>query len=133
MEAAPMAETHLWRQILNYSTTFKPTPSWEEKAFAEDTAGAGAAVWPPRSYSCNFCMRQFRSAQALGGHMNVHRRDRARLQNNPNRPLFLKPTPTLDLQTHHFCPKNNRSDSGFCVKRAKVSVSEDHLDLELKL
>ncbi|XP_041008884.1 transcriptional regulator SUPERMAN-like [Juglans microcarpa x Juglans regia] len=28
-------------------------------------------------YTCRFCNRQFRSAQALGGHMNVHRRDRA--------------------------------------------------------
>uniref|UniRef100_A0A803L5Z2 C2H2-type domain-containing protein n=2 Tax=Chenopodium quinoa TaxID=63459 RepID=A0A803L5Z2_CHEQI len=35
--------------------------------------------WPPRSYTCTFCRREFRSAQALGGHMNVHRRDRARL------------------------------------------------------
>lgn len=35
---------------------------------------------PPRSYSCTFCRREFRSAQALGGHMNVHRRDRARLR-----------------------------------------------------
>lgn len=34
--------------------------------------------WPPRSYSCTFCRREFRSAQALGGHMNVHRRERAR-------------------------------------------------------
>ncbi|XP_021842219.2 transcriptional regulator SUPERMAN-like [Spinacia oleracea] len=44
--------------------------------------------WPPRYYSCNFCQREFRSAQALGGHMNIHRRDRARLRdlslnNNP--------------------------------------------------
>lgn len=55
--------------------------SWEEKAFAEDTSGLlGGCVWPPRSYSCNFCRREFRSAQALGGHMNVHRRDRARLK-----------------------------------------------------
>ncbi|XP_020590209.1 transcriptional regulator SUPERMAN-like [Phalaenopsis equestris] len=55
--------------------------SWEEKAFAEDSAGLlGGCVWPPRSYSCSFCGREFRSAQALGGHMNVHRRDRARLK-----------------------------------------------------
>uniref|UniRef100_A0A804K979 C2H2-type domain-containing protein n=1 Tax=Musa acuminata subsp. malaccensis TaxID=214687 RepID=A0A804K979_MUSAM len=55
--------------------------SWEEKAFAEDTAGhLGGCVWPPRSYSCSFCRREFRSAQALGGHMNVHRRDRAKLR-----------------------------------------------------
>ncbi|CAF1967093.1 BnaC07g48230D [Brassica napus] len=36
--------------------------------------------WPPRSYTCSFCKRELRSAQALGGHMNVHRRERARLR-----------------------------------------------------
>ncbi|KAA3485411.1 transcriptional regulator SUPERMAN-like isoform X2 [Gossypium australe] len=39
--------------------------------------------WPPRSYTCSFCERGFRSAQALGGHMNVHRRDKARLRQLP--------------------------------------------------
>ncbi|XP_030533488.1 transcriptional regulator SUPERMAN-like [Rhodamnia argentea] len=53
--------------------------SWEVKAFAEDTRNMMGATWPPRSYTCTFCRREFRSAQALGGHMNVHRRDRARL------------------------------------------------------
>lgn len=49
--------------------------------------------WPPRSYTCSFCKREFRSAQALGGHMNVHRRDRARLrQSSP-------PTPTTSTTT----------------------------------
>ncbi|GAA0148162.1 hypothetical protein LIER_07683 [Lithospermum erythrorhizon] len=56
--------------------------SWEEQAFAEDAAAGalGGCTWPPRSYTCTFCKREFRSAQALGGHMNVHRRDRARLK-----------------------------------------------------
>lgn len=59
--------------------------SWEEQAFAEDAAGTlGGCVWPPRSYSCTFCRREFKSAQALGGHMNVHRRDRARLKQSSN-------------------------------------------------
>ncbi|XAR71995.1 hypothetical protein NMG60_11018474 [Bertholletia excelsa] len=52
-----------------------PINSFEGQAFA-----AGDLVWPPRSYTCSFCRREFRSAQALGGHMNVHRRDRARLK-----------------------------------------------------
>lgn len=39
--------------------------------------------WPPRLYVCSFCKREFKSAQALGGHMNVHRRDRARLRQSP--------------------------------------------------
>ncbi|CAN8325037.1 unnamed protein product [Cochlearia groenlandica] len=52
--------------------------SWEVKAFEQDTKGnIYGATWPPRSYTCNFCRREFRSAQGLGGHMNVHRRDRA--------------------------------------------------------
>ncbi|CAI8586189.1 unnamed protein product [Vicia faba] len=60
------------------------TESWEEKAFAEDAARSilNGSIWPPRFYSCNFCKREFRSAQALGGHMNIHRRDRARLKQN---------------------------------------------------
>ncbi|XP_015583196.1 zinc finger protein 10 [Ricinus communis] len=69
----------------------RPPPSiddsWEEQAFAEDAAGPlGGCIWPPRSYSCSFCRREFRSAQALGGHMNVHRRDRARLKQSPPGP-----------------------------------------------
>ncbi|KAI3748759.1 hypothetical protein L6452_12064 [Arctium lappa] len=59
--------------------------SWEEQAFAQDARGPlGGFVWPPRSYSCSFCRREFRSAQALGGHMNVHRRERAKLKQTVN-------------------------------------------------
>ncbi|KAG8376939.1 hypothetical protein BUALT_Bualt09G0116200 [Buddleja alternifolia] len=66
--------------------------SWEEQAFAEDAAGSlGGCVWPPRSYSCSFCRREFRSAQALGGHMNVHRRDRARMKQSPIPPTEIVP------------------------------------------
>ncbi|XP_022748260.1 probable transcriptional regulator RABBIT EARS [Durio zibethinus] len=75
--------------------------SWEEKAFAEDSAGSfGGFIWPPRSYSCSFCRREFRSAQALGGHMNVHRRDRARLQQS------LSPSnEVVPLQNHNHNPE----------------------------
>ncbi|KAG2670077.1 hypothetical protein I3843_14G066100 [Carya illinoinensis] len=30
-----------------------------------------------RSYDCNFCKRGFSNAQALGGHMNIHRKEKA--------------------------------------------------------
>ncbi|KAG5106478.1 hypothetical protein JHK82_043448 [Glycine max] len=59
----------------NYPSSYDDHSSWEEQAFAKDAARSGC-TWPPRSYSCSFCRREFRSAQALGGHMNVHRRDR---------------------------------------------------------
>ncbi|KAI3721222.1 hypothetical protein L2E82_32228 [Cichorium intybus] len=64
---------------------FSSQYSWEEQAFAEDARGPfGGFVWPPRSYSCSFCKREFRSAQALGGHMNVHRKERAKLKHTVN-------------------------------------------------
>jgi hypothetical protein len=67
--------------IPSWASPYISEPSWEEQAFARDAAAhLGGCVWPPRSYSCNFCQREFRSAQALGGHMNVHRRDRALLR-----------------------------------------------------
>ncbi|XP_057719410.1 transcriptional regulator SUPERMAN-like [Arachis stenosperma] len=65
-----------------------------------------SSSWPGRNYGCSFCKREFKSAQALGGHMNVHRRDRARLRsssssiwlssssdkpNKPNPSSILKP------------------------------------------
>ncbi|WOH01753.1 hypothetical protein DCAR_0521138 [Daucus carota subsp. sativus] len=31
-----------------------------------------------RSYECVFCKRGFTTAQALGGHMNIHRKDKAK-------------------------------------------------------
>ncbi|XP_044497843.1 transcriptional regulator SUPERMAN-like [Mangifera indica] len=40
--------------------------------FKEDTAAT------KRSYECTFCKRGFTNAQALGGHMNIHRKDRAK-------------------------------------------------------
>ncbi|CAO2841258.1 unnamed protein product [Amaranthus hypochondriacus] len=33
-----------------------------------------------KAYNCNFCKKGFSNAQALGGHMNIHRRDRAKLR-----------------------------------------------------
>lgn len=70
--------------------------SWEVRAFEEDTRGnVLGCTWPPRSYTCTFCRREFRSAQALGGHMNVHRRDRARLHEVPPVP----PSPAVAQAT----------------------------------
>lgn len=33
-----------------------------------------------KSYTCSFCKKGFSTAQALGGHMNIHRKDRAKLR-----------------------------------------------------
>ncbi|KAL4571097.1 hypothetical protein LXL04_017848 [Taraxacum kok-saghyz] len=36
----------------------------------------------PRSYECNFCKRGFTNAQALGGHMNIHRKDKGKFKHS---------------------------------------------------
>lgn len=55
----------------NPSNSDKSSPDREEK-LNEDTTGVG------RSYECTYCKRGFTNAQALGGHMNIHRKDKAK-------------------------------------------------------
>ncbi|PHU05361.1 Transcriptional regulator TAC1 [Capsicum chinense] len=43
---------------------------------SEELLGLGQVKF----YRCSFCKRGFSNAQALGGHMNIHRRDRAKLR-----------------------------------------------------
>ncbi|RVW56709.1 Zinc finger protein 10 [Vitis vinifera] len=90
-----------WKSHLDASSN-----SWEEEAFAKDASQPfGAFIWPPRSYSCSFCRREFRTAQALGGHMNVHRRDRARLKLQPPSPIKRYPVNRWVMKTQiKFAP-----------------------------
>ncbi|CAL5347354.1 unnamed protein product [Camellia sinensis] len=85
--------------------------SWEYYNSSSDSHGGGdlpsGFSWPPRSYTCSFCKREFRSAQALGGHMNVHRRDRARLRLSPPRDGQQYPFLNLDLNPN---PPNPNSE-----------------------
>ncbi|XP_045827465.1 zinc finger protein 10-like [Trifolium pratense] len=92
--------------LVNPSSSSCYGDSWEEQAFAEDAAGVslGGCIWPPRSYSCSFCRREFRSAQALGGHMNVHRKDRARLKESSSSPQNEK---ILYHHHHHELDQNH--------------------------
>ncbi|XP_040990883.1 transcriptional regulator TAC1-like [Juglans microcarpa x Juglans regia] len=59
-----------------------PTGSTPEKLDQSATSdiirdqGASQA----RSYDCTFCKRGFSNAQALGGHMNIHRKEKAKLK-----------------------------------------------------
>nr|WNQ14363.1 transcriptional regulator SUPERMAN [Citrus jambhiri] len=85
--------------------------SWEARAFAEDTGNIMGTTWPPRSYTCTFCRREFRSAQALGGHMNVHRRDRARLHHHQAQPHASSSSSTLIIPTTQGFTAN----SGYCL------------------
>ncbi|KAK7251862.1 hypothetical protein RIF29_35438 [Crotalaria pallida] len=89
--------------------------SWEVRAFAEDTNNIMGTTWPPRSYTCTFCRREFRSAQALGGHMNVHRRDRARLHHHHHHLPPPIPTTTssfINIPPHH---QDLVANGGLCL------------------
>ncbi|KAJ0235236.1 transcriptional regulator RABBIT EARS [Hirschfeldia incana] len=82
-------------------------PFGEDRAFAviEEYGGGGGSMWPPRSYTCSFCGREFKSAQALGGHMNVHRRDRARLKQQSLSSSSTEQAPPLDCDHHQQVQK----------------------------
>ncbi|EYU46480.1 hypothetical protein ABFS82_04G038900 [Erythranthe guttata] len=74
-------------------TTTTTTNDQNQSCFEKDLMYGGLS-WPQRNYRCSFCKKEFKSAQALGGHMNVHRRDRARLrQLSP--PLVINPNPSF--------------------------------------
>ncbi|KAG5248994.1 transcriptional regulator SUPERMAN [Salix suchowensis] len=101
----------------NPKQTQEDDDSWEVRAFAEDTGNINGTTWPPRSYTCTFCRREFRSAQALGGHMNVHRRDRARLHQtqpgsiNPRSSTSGSSSSTFIIPTQEFPP----NAGGLCL------------------
>ena len=49
-----------------------------------------------RSYECSFCKRGFSNAQALGGHMNIHRKDKSKHKQTST---SSQTQPSLDI--HH--------------------------------
>lgn len=63
---------------VNLSGRDKFKGRWDGSNFSFQREGDYGFSWPPRNYNCTFCKKEFKSAQALGGHMNVHRRDRAK-------------------------------------------------------
>lgn len=102
--------------------------------------------WPPKSYTCCFCKRELRSAQALGGHMNVHRRDRAKLReslsphswesacdtNRLNIP-DLNIVPPASSISFHVQKDPKQVDRHLSWKNKEDARLDEDLDLELRL
>ncbi|XP_017233400.1 transcriptional regulator TAC1 [Daucus carota subsp. sativus] len=62
-----------------------------------------------RTYDCIYCKRGFSNAQALGGHMNIHRKDKARLKQSnhitePRQQQFLEETKTTPSPAYILVP-----------------------------
>lgn len=119
------------KQAIAPTTAQDDDDSWEVRAFEEDTGNAMGTTWPPRSYTCTFCRREFRSAQALGGHMNVHRRDRARLHqalpqyaSNHNHNHISSPNvnSALLIPTQEFV-----ANGGLCLLYSLPNTSSTHV------
>ena len=63
----------------------QPNLENSEQVNSDDLQGASQA----RSYDCTFCKRGFSNAQALGGHMNIHRKEKVvlkRVETNKSQP-----------------------------------------------
>ncbi|KAF5477758.1 hypothetical protein F2P56_004374 [Juglans regia] len=132
----PSAGSWMW----NPKQANEEDDSWEVRAFAEDTGNASGTTWPPRSYTCTFCRREFRSAQALGGHMNVHRRDRVRLnqpQPNSNNPISSSSSTTSSFiipSTQEYYSSNGglcrlyQSPNPNGAFTSRVSVNASHFE-----
>ncbi|GLT72612.1 hypothetical protein SLA2020_445310 [Shorea laevis] len=130
----------------------KVNGKWDSKnfSFEENQDHSCGTSWPAKQYyRCTFCNRQFRSAQALGGHMNVHRKDRASLRSllpsavsqcpdnsNPN-PNF---TSSASASTGYKGKKRIRNFLGFGGSKGsaqkdepKVLKKEDIISLDLEI
>ncbi|GFP99594.1 transcriptional regulator tac1 [Phtheirospermum japonicum] len=76
----------------------------------DDSLGVG------RSYECVFCKRGFNTAQALGGHMNIHRRDKVKNNNKSTSTNY--PNKQEEEKNHHqfgqrfsYCDQNMPASS----------------------
>ncbi|KAG6423326.1 hypothetical protein SASPL_113720 [Salvia splendens] len=101
-------------------------------------------------YECTFCKRGFTNAQALGGHMNIHRKDKAKAKaNHKNQSLDMWKENHLNsrfvsVNDHHqqmlryqMClPSSNPSfqiGNYLPFHRFREGGVENEVDLELRL
>lgn len=103
-------------EINQYSSTRK---SDQIVCTSDEPYGSGHA----RSYTCTFCKRGFSNAQALGGHMNIHRKDRAKLKQASDETL-LSLDITRSANPSDF-PQDSEDKSLFLLESSEERSKED--------
>ncbi|KAI9395347.1 hypothetical protein POPTR_005G221500v4 [Populus trichocarpa] len=93
-----------------------------------------------RSYECVFCKRGFTTAQALGGHMNIHRKDRAKSRPSSvpsfsskvdeDFPSFRGYPPLQSYPAHYPTPHEHLYPFGEDICRGSLSqqIDPSHVD-----
>ncbi|URD84160.1 C2H2 zinc finger protein [Musa troglodytarum] len=79
-------------------------PSSDEAGSAEPRVDDSGGTRRPY-YECTFCKRGFSNAQALGGHMNLHRKRRTRERQSPATPSVMeRPEDDYASNNSAYCP-----------------------------
>ncbi|CAL9130483.1 unnamed protein product, partial [Musa acuminata var. zebrina] len=88
-------------------------PSSDETGSAEPRMDDSGGTRRPY-YECTFCKRGFSNAQALGGHMNLHRKHRTRERQSPATPSVMERTEDDYAGNNSaFCPHPYESFRGY--------------------
>ncbi|XP_030973965.1 zinc finger protein 10 [Quercus lobata] len=72
-----------------------------------------------RSYECTFCKRGFTNAQALGGHMNIHRKDRAKAKQLTSSSSYSNKSNEDCIPSRYISPVSHEPSEYFKVLEAQ--------------
>lgn len=138
-----------WREKLregDRTVVFKPSSMDDQSALLPEQDGENEVVVESSSrkrfYECIFCKRGFTNAQALGGHMNIHRKDRQRIGNDSkrvhtsssSRPHSSESKPYSLVRKTNNCPSKNLQSSFFDVQSfSPLRMNYEFLDANLCL